>query len=153
MENTGVAYTPDEDIQQWTSFRKNIDKRNECIDKLDKTKLDIELGEAFAINHQQVRSNLSVAGESKIVFYTGNVLVVKDMITKQQTFIQKSKRLENVTALAVQEHQGDTTVAAGESSQDEDSSVCLSVVQHEKNKWFVLHQAGLKGVFKHMDLN
>ncbi len=51
MENTGVAYSPDEDMQQWTSFRKNIDRRNEGIDKLDKSKLDIQLGEAFAINH------------------------------------------------------------------------------------------------------
>lgn len=146
-------YQIEEDQQQWQKFRKTLEKRNKEVEKVEKGKVDIQLGESFGINHDNIKDNLSVIGNSTIVFYTGNVLVLKDMVTKTSEFIQKNKRLQNVTAIAIKEAQGERVVAAGESSVDEEQVVTISVILQEKNKWFLLSNPQLKGQFKHLDIN
>ena len=90
LENGQQQFQVEEDQQQWLKFRKTLDKRNKEVDKVEKGKVDIQLGESFGINQENVKGNLSVIGDSTIVFYTGNVLVLKDMISKTCVFIQKN---------------------------------------------------------------
>ena len=47
----------------------------------------------------------------------------------------------------------ETLIAAGESSQDDEQTGCISVIHFEKNKWYTLLNPQLKGIFKNISIN
>ena len=60
-------------------------------------------------------------GENYILFSDSNMIVIKDLITKQYQFIAKENRLRNVTAIyAGMKKKGSILIAVGESSVQND---------------------------------
>jgi hypothetical protein len=51
QENTSSLGINNNEDDQWSLFRKELEKRNSMIEKLDKQKLDMQLGQSYGINH------------------------------------------------------------------------------------------------------
>lgn len=106
----------------------------------------------FGINDRPIHNQLQLVGEGFTIFSVSNMIVIKDMNTKSQTFLQRENRFKNVTALAAaQTKKEKIIIAAGESSSEEKQATIV-IAKTTQSKWRILPM-GVKGTFKQIQLN
>ncbi|EAR86922.2 WD domain, G-beta repeat protein (macronuclear) [Tetrahymena thermophila SB210] len=146
-----------EDEAEKQKFRQYLEKRNESqVRKVFQNGkmmngCTLEFDTAFGINCRQIQGQLSIIGDGQIVFNAANMIVIKDLTSKQYQFIQKENRFKNITCMTAQQLKNKSIIiAVGESSMNDDKPAMIVVTY--QNKWHVLNQ-GQKGVVKQVSIN
>ena len=102
-----------------------------------------------------------------IVFMTGSIVVIKDLMDKSEKFIAKEGRFNCVTALfSIYKEQPKgqkelfkekeyppLMIMLGESSQTEEKSANIILYETYKGTSAVVMNTGIKGVIKHLSVN
>jgi hypothetical protein len=92
-----------------------------------------------------------ILGNNIVIYQVGVTLIVKDVQLKTYTHLIKEGGLQNVTALAAVLTPKGLIVAVGESTDQRDNPVQISICI--KNKWHTLTDGILKGTIKSIQLN
>ncbi len=98
-----------EDEAERLKFKEDLEQRNAAITKIYAPNtnreegvlngLNIACDAAFGINSKNIVGQLQMIGESSVVYTVTNMIVIKDLVSRQYQFISKEGRLKSITCL------------------------------------------------------